>query len=275
MLAQDALHAVAGAGVAGLVCVGVLGIVALIVFAVILSAKHERERREKLEALAAARGGQFYADFPGIHQVLPAYPLLERGHSRRAFNVASASLELGGIPCACLWGEYQYKITTSNGKRTQTTTYTHGFVALAPQLVVPEELTVRREGFLDKIGEFFGADDIDFESSEFSKRFHVKCSDRRFAFDLFDPRMMEFFLAGEPSSIHLLGNWMLFDRGSFRWEPANFEAELAWIDAFLARVPRHVRAARLPKQLHARDPVLNPAHGSAGDSRGAASGETA
>jgi two-component system chemotaxis sensor kinase CheA len=52
-------------------------------------------------------------------------------------------------------------------------------------------------------------------------------------------------------------------------------ALVARVDAFLARVPRHVRAARLPKELHARDPVLNPAHGSAGDSRGAASGETA
>jgi hypothetical protein len=255
---QDVVKAVFGAGISGVVCLGIAGLIAIIVYGVMLSAKHERQRREKLLALASARGATFHGEFPGIDQVLPAFPMLGRGHSRRAFNIASASFPLGGIPCACLWGEYQYKITTTNGKRTQTTTYTHGFVAVQPALAAQEELRVRREGFLDWLGEFVGVDDIDFESAEFSKRFHVKCSDRRFAFDLFDPMMMEFFLAGDPPPVHLFGNWMLFERGSARWEPEQFESQLAWIDAFLARVPRHLRAARLPKELHPHDPVLSP-----------------
>ena len=247
-----------GAAVVGVGCVGIVGLIALIVYAVSLAAKKERERSETLRAFATARGAAFDADFPGIHGILPAFPMLGRGHSRRAFNIARGSLALGGIPCGCVWGEYQYKITTSNGKSTQTTTYTHGFVAVKPALVADEELRVRREGFLDWLGELVGVDDIDFESAEFSKRFHVKCSDRRFAFDLFDPLMIEFFLAGDPPPVHLLGNWILLERGSSRWEPGHFAAHLAWIDAFLARVPRHVRAARLPKDLHPHDPVLSP-----------------
>ncbi|MGA1224469.1 MAG: hypothetical protein ACO31E_07875, partial [Phycisphaerales bacterium] len=132
------------------------------------------------------------------------------------------------------------------------------------------DLTVRAEGFLDKLGAMIGFDDIDFESSEFSKRFHVKCSDRRFAFDLFEPRMMEYFLASTPPTIHARGGTLLFDRGVRRWEPGDFDANLAWIDGFLSRVPRHVRDARLPDHEREFDPVLNPGRTLAGGGADAA-----
>ena len=130
-------------------------------------------------------------------------------------------------------------------------------------MAVEEKLVVRGEGFFDRIGEFVGIDDIDFESSEFSKRFHVTCSDRRFAYDLFEPRMMEYFLGSAPPRVEYNTRSVLFMHDMARWEPARFDRELAWIDGFFQRIPRHVRAARLPPEMHADDPVLNPKEGSA------------
>lgn len=245
-----------------LACVGaavvVTAIVALVVVFTRWAKKAELERTERLRAFAESRGARFFPLFPQYAQELPQFSLFARGHSRKAFNVASGTATIGGMPCRCVWGEFLYMITTSTGKTTTTVPYYHGFLAVRPPLALAEELAVRREGFLDRVGEFFGADDIDFESAAFSRAFHVKCRDRRFAFDLFDPMMIEFFMKSDPPGIEMRGNWMLLDRGPRRMEPRLHLADLEWSDRFLMRVPRHLRAERLPREMHADDPVLSP-----------------
>lgn len=55
-------------------------------------------------------------------------------------------------------------------------------------------LTISSEasrGFLERL---FDSDDIDFESVEFNRRFYVRSSDRKWAYDIIHPRMMEFLL---------------------------------------------------------------------------------
>ncbi len=240
------------------VCAAIAVILAAVISLAVYAAKKARERTEALHALAAQRGLRWIGDYRSLDDTFSFFPLFQVGHSRRAYNVAGGTIRLGGITCETLVGDYQYKITTSNGKQTSTTTYTTSFIITRPRLEVPEHLQVRREGFFDKIGEFLGMDDIDFESSEFSKRFHVKCSDRRFAFDLFDPRMMEFFLAVEPMQVEFCECVLLTTRGTRAWDAEQFALEFEWVDAFYARVPRHVRAARLPESEKAADPVLNP-----------------
>ena len=235
--------------------------IALLVWAVVYGHRKERERTAALAALAQRRSWRFTPLDHGLANRMAGFPMFNLGHSRRGMNLMEGELTLGGLRMSLLCGDYQYKVTTSNGKTTTTTTWNMSFIAVVPLLSVPEDRTVRAEGFFDKIGAFLGMDDIDFESSEFSKRFHVQCSDRRFAFDLFDPRMMEFFLAVAPPRLHARSNCLLFDRGMRRWEAAEFEGELGWMDGFFLRVPRHVRAARLPKSEHATDPILSPSNG--------------
>ena len=236
----------------------VIGVVALLVFAFIHGAKKERERREAMRAYAAQQGMRFTERDDGLAGRMAAFPPFVIGHSRIGLNLLEGDATLGGVRMTYLAGDYQYKVTTSNGKSTQTTVYNMSFIAVAPVLAMGEELTVREEGMFDKLGALLGFDDIDFESSEFSKRFHVKCSDRRFAFDLFDPRMMEFFLGSRPPRIHARGGVLLFDFGTKRWDVPQFDGTRAWIDGFFLRVPRHVRAARLPASEHAADPILSP-----------------
>lgn len=250
------------AGVGGcLLPVLVIGVVVLLVFAIIYGAKKERERREAMRAHAARMGLRFTERDDGLESRMADFPPFAVGHSRVGLNLMEGEATLGGVRMTYLAGDYQYKVTTSNGKSTQTTTYNMSFIAVAPRLAITEELTVREEGLFDKIGAFLGFDDIDFESSDFSKRFHVKCSDRRFAFDLFDPRMMEFFLASRPPRIHARSGVLLFDYGTKRWEVPEFDGARAWLDGFFLRVPRHVRASRLSADEQAADPVLNPTDG--------------
>lgn len=253
------------------------GCIGVVVFAVAAAAigiwlsrrgaKAERERTERLRAFAESRGAQFFPLFPQYVQELPRFSLFVSGHSQRAFNVACGAATIGGMPCRCVWGEFLYMVTYSTGKTTMTVPYTHGFLAVQPPLALAEELVVRREGFLDRVGEMLGSDDIDFESDAFSRAFHVKASNRRFAFDLFDPRMIEFFMSSDPPAVELCGNWMLFDRGPRRMEPPLHAADLEWADQFLLRVPRHLRAERLPRELHANDPVLSPSASANGGER--------
>ena len=53
------------------------------------------------------------------------------------------------------------------------------------------------------MGEFFGHDDINFESSEFSRRFHVSASDRKWAYDVITQRTMDYLLELPPVTIEL------------------------------------------------------------------------
>ena len=228
------------------------------IVAVAFHRRAERERREAMRALAAQMGFAFTEADPTLDQRFRGFRDFGRGHSRTGLHLISGETRLGGVHMRLLMGDYQYKITTSNGKSTSTTTYNMSFISVVPALRIAEELAVRSENFLDRLGAFVGFEDIDFESSEFSRRFHVKCSDRRFASDLFDPRMIEYFLESAVPEIEAQRGILLFDHGTRRWDPERFAVVLNWIDGFFARVPRHVRADRLPADERASDPVLNP-----------------
>jgi len=251
----EGLFAAAGACILPMLAIAA---VVLVIVAIVHGGRRERERTAAMQAYAARLGFSFTASDASLDERMSSFPLFRAGHSREGLNLASGEIRLGGVRMQTTFGDYRYKVTSSNGKQTTTTTYNLSFIAVRPVLAIPEQIVVREEGFLDKIGAFIGFDDIDFESSEFSKRFHVKCSDRRAAFDLFDPRMMEYFLAATPPRLHAAGGALLFDRGVRRWEVAEFAGELRWIDGFFARVPRHMRAARLPEAERASDPVLSP-----------------
>jgi hypothetical protein len=71
----------------------------------------------------------------------------------------------------------------------------HAFsaVVLSTELKL-KPLVIRTETLFDRIGEFLGLDDIDFELAEFSSAFHVSAPDRRWAFDVLHQGAMEFLL---------------------------------------------------------------------------------
>jgi hypothetical protein len=158
------------------------------------------------------------------------FDCLRRGRSRYGYNRISGEWNGREI----LGFDYHY--VTGSGKNQQT----HRFSAVILQSRVPlKPLYLRPEGFFDKVTEFFGLDDIDFESAEFSRQFYVKSPDRRWAYDVIHQRAMEFLLQMPRFSIKFdlmhIAAWR--DK---RFRPQEFEQAASVISGLLDRLPEYV-----------------------------------
>jgi hypothetical protein len=176
------------------------------------------------------------------HERFSQFGVFTRGHSRYAYNTLRGVASIDGRSWPALMGDYHYSETSGTGKDRRTRSYNLSFLILeTPFLGVPT-LTIREEGIFDKLAGFVGFDDIDFESAQFSSRFHVKSSDKKFAYDVVHPRMMEFLLSGKPPSVELQRGCCLFYDGNRCWEPEKFRSTVAWAKAFFDRWPDHLTA---------------------------------
>lgn len=180
-----------------------------------------------------------------------AFAIFNRGRDRRAYNTLQGVLNLpgagGAAACPAIAGDFRY--TTGSGKNRRTSHFSYLIVRL-PVGPVPE-LVVRPEGFFDQVASFVGYDDIDFESAAFSDAFHVKGSDKRFAWDLCDARMMQFLLETRPDMFELEGHYLCVSPGRGRWRPEDFHARIAWTQRFVAQWPRHLVDSLAPRESHA------------------------
>lgn len=92
---------------------------------------------------------------------------------------------------------FEYRYTTGSGKNRSTHYYS------VASLVLPSTLpamTVSPETMFDKIGKFFGGQDVQFESEEFNQSFRVIGTDERAVHAVLHPQMMEWFLSRNPPS---------------------------------------------------------------------------
>ena len=105
--------------------------------------------------------------------------------------------------------------------------------------ILLEPLFIRPENFFDKLTEFIGFNDIDFESAEFSKKFYVKSPDKKWAYDIIHPRMMEFLLASPMFSIQFdLLSVIVYRDNTF--SPADFDAAADLVNGIFERIPDYV-----------------------------------
>lgn len=65
------------------------------------------------------------------------------------------------------------------------------------------EITIYKEGLISKLYQATGHRDINFESHEFSRKFRVRAEKDRFAYDLCNPRMIEYLLKNMDLSIEI------------------------------------------------------------------------
>ncbi|MCA8944303.1 MAG: hypothetical protein KDB80_17185 [Planctomycetes bacterium] len=218
----------------------VVGFIALAIVLAVFGHLAAKKRREALAAFAAEIGWDFDPSSRTHDSMLAPFEQFQRGHSRRAFNTLSGTLEARGFECDAQAGDFLYKRTSGSGKNRRTTTYRFSYLVLdLPFRSVPD-LLIRREGLFDKLTSVLGFDDIDFESEEFSRKFFVKSRDRKFAYDLVDPRMMEFLLATRPPRIDLEAGFLCMTDGSSRWEPNQFGRQFETAREFLDRWPAHL-----------------------------------
>lgn len=216
-------------------------ILALVAIVAYFGYLQQKKRREALGRLASELGWQFDAGRDYDHDDQYAhFEIFRHGHSRFAYNTLFGAFTVHGKPWPAKMGDFHYQITTSNGKSTTTHTYRFSYLILGlPYARVPD-LLIRREGMFDALGSLFGFDDIDFESAEFSRKYCVKSPDKRFAYGVIHPGMMEFLLSGDPPTIDIERGRCCLSDGKRTWSPEQFRAMLDWAQRFFNLWPDHV-----------------------------------
>ncbi|MEL6796219.1 MAG: DUF3137 domain-containing protein [Planctomycetota bacterium] len=223
----------------------IAGLLAAAGFGTWYSWKRAKERREALATLAGQLGMRFDAakDY-GHDERYTNFEIFRRGHSRAAFNTLTGPVSINGSPHPVVMGDFIYKVTSGSGKNRRTTTYRFSYTIVHLPLAGVPDLLIRPEHVFDKLGSMLGFDDIDFESAEFSRKFLVKSRDKRFAYDVVTPAMMEFLLEtrGQAPAIDLEHGMVCLAQGGKRWTPEQFKQALAFADRFLSLWPEHVVA---------------------------------
>ncbi len=194
-----------------------------------------QRRRRELAAWAARRGLSFNPGTDGSFDYrYGAFSCLARGSGRYAYNVMTGTEN--GRPVRAF--DYHYETHTQTSKGRQT--HHHHFSAVIVDAGLPlKPLVIRAETIFDKIGEFLGMDDIDFESAEFSRRFCVKSPDRRWAFDVLHQAAMEFLLGAPSFNLEFAGTSVIAYREGIL-PPADFAAALGVAGGLLALLPSSV-----------------------------------
>jgi hypothetical protein len=222
----------------------VLIVVIFVIVAAVLAYvgyQQRKRRREEMGQLAAALGWQFVAENDYSHDEEYAhFEIFRHGHSRYAYNTLFGAVDVGGRACRAKMGDFHYQVTTHNNKGSSTRTYRFSYLIIdLPYLNLPT-LFIRREGMFDALSRAFGFDDIDFESVEFSKRFYVKSSDKRFAYDVIHPAMMEYLLSSEPPTIDMEEGRCCLADGRRTWTADQFRTALECAKRFFELWPKHL-----------------------------------
>ena len=217
-------------------------VVAAIVLAAAAFAWHlERKRTAELSALASRLGLSFDRDRdPTADERFVRFVMFQRGRSRSAWNIMRGRLRIADRDVQVELGDFRYTVSRGGGKNRRSETYKFSYlVAINPIGHCPETI-IRQEGLFDRVKGILGFDDIDFESEEFSRRFHVSSDDKRFAYDLIDQRMMEYILADPPPAVEFDGRQICICDGKRRWDTNDFERALGWLGGILERWPSHL-----------------------------------
>ncbi len=189
------------------------------------------QRRKELAAWAAEKGLSFSATKDrGFDDRFSSFGCLRRGHSQYAYNIAEGDWNGRRVTA------FDYRYITGSGKN-RSTHYFSAIILRSDMQLKP--LNIRPEGVFDRVTEFFGLDDIDFESAEFSRMFYVKSPDKRWAYDVIHPRTMKFLLSMPRFSIELDHAHVIVWRNR-RFDPEAFEAAIAIAVGLLDNLPTYL-----------------------------------
>lgn len=181
----------------------IFGIVlVLMIIGIVAGIAAARKRRQAFAELAARLGLEFYPD--NNHDLPRQFGFLDKlrqGSNRYAFNLLTG--QFAGHAVRVFDFHYETHSTDSKGN-TQTHHHYFSFFMLLLPREFPE-VTIVREGLFSKIAQAFGYDDIDFESAEFSRKFCVRSKDKRCAYDVCNPRMIEYLLANDDLTLEIEG----------------------------------------------------------------------
>jgi len=220
----------------------VLLIGALFIAIVVYHFRAIARRREELGAWASAHGLSFDPSRDKrMDDRFREFDCLRIGHTRYAYNAAQGVWS--GLPILA----FDYHYTTGSGKRRTD----HHFSAVLVESPLPlKPLTIRREGFADRVLQFFGLDDINFESAEFSRTFHVQSRDKRWAYAVIHQKTMDYLLRAPEYNIQFDNTHIMLWR-MCRLSPSDLDTALDMAQTILGLFPDY-----LVRELKGRDTAL-------------------
>ena len=183
-------------------------------------------RRRILGAFAAEQGLEFYAkdqfDLPARFE---RFDLISRGLLRKASNVLHGSYQAHTLFAF----DYHYHLP---GEAEETSAVVFACDCRLPDLII-------RTG--DILNEYPDAEIVRFESHEFNSCFRVQTGDKRFAYDVINPRMMEFLLGHLDWRFEIRGaEVMIYPPLPKRWGPEQFRTAFGLVMEFLGLIPDFV-----------------------------------
>lgn len=136
---------------------------------------------------------------------------------------------------------FQYQYTTGSGKNRTT----HYFAAASMMFPIPvPSMRLTREDTFDKIGKFFGGQDVEFESNEFNERYRVRATREREVHAMLDPKMLEFLLASGMNNVETdLNRLVVFEQGVI--DTPFVESAIVNLAEFWKRVPQIVKDGKI------------------------------
>ena len=219
----------------------------LVVFAVLAGGMiyygwvQEKKRLEALSRLAAELGFVFEPDKDTTRRGgrYDQIDLLTKGSNRFTQNHLVGQVE-GRQVIACDFHDETY----SNNHKGHRQTHHHYFGIVFIEIPLRmSQVCIRGENILDKLAGALGFEDIDFESAEFSRRFHVSAKERKFAYDLIHPRAMEYLLDHDSYSWEFDGTVIALYQSS-RFKPEAIQSAIQTAIGFIPLIPEYVLAER-------------------------------
>jgi hypothetical protein len=208
------------------------GVLLLVGGIFVVSKRMEQKRTEALAAASQAMGFTFEPD--GDLDVMKGFgdlPLYGRGHSKRVRNVMSGRAGERDVKL------FDYRYTTGGGKSSHTWNQT---VALFPQggEGLPDFL-LAPENIFHKIGQVFGYQDIDFDSSpDFSSHYLLRGPDEMAIRSAFGADALAYFGQERGWHVEVAGGNVGIYRSDKRCKPEELAALLEQTSAVLRAVAR-------------------------------------
>ena len=217
----------------------ILALIVLVVAAVfVYRSLAGAKRRKTLAAWAKSKALSFNpARTCDMDSSFPDFKCLHPGSHRFASNIITG--QLGEREIIAFDYHTEGKETVPNTGAHESNSRGRHFSVMIVNASLPlKPLFIRPEVFFDRIAEFFGADDIDFESAEFSRKFFVKSPDKKWASDVIHPQMMKHLLEAPKFGVQFADQWIIAWRLHL-FTPGDFQAAFDLVDGILERLIVH------------------------------------
>lgn len=195
--------------------------------------KKERERTEQFRAVSAQLAWNFAEEAPlNMIAGLEQFTLFNQGHSKQIKNFMYG--EANGVKAAV----FDYTFVTGSGKHRAT--HNQSVTYLEPANLRVPFFSLRPEGFMTKIFQAFGYQDIDFgQRPEFSKQYLLRGQDEPGIRQAFNDRLLSFFESYPGTCVDGGGNQLLVFRAGHRYQPHEIQSQLALALNIFSLLPRY------------------------------------